>query len=300
MATDRHWDVIIIGGSYSGLSAAMALGRSLRKVCVVDSGLPCNRQTPHSHNFITHDGNRPADIAAKAREEVLKYDTVQMMSDTVTEAWPTNQGFEITTASGKLLTAIKILFATGVKDLMPDMPGIADCWGISVIHCPYCHGYEVRNKVTGIMGNGPVLFDFAKLVYNLTKNLTLFTNGPSELTSEQHQKLQESCIKIIEKPISAVIHENGQIIKLEFTDGDNQAVEALYARLPFEQHSAIPARLGCELTEMGHLKVDAFQRTNIKGVYACGDNTTPMRSVAAAVASGNMAGAAINKELTEE
>ena len=126
---DNRYEVIIIGGSYSGLSAAMALGRSLRRVLIIDSGLPCNRQTPHSHNFITQDGEKPAVIAQKAKDQVLKYDTVQFINGLAVKGEKTGEGYVITTDKGDSFTAKKLIFATGVKDIMPDIPGLADCWG---------------------------------------------------------------------------------------------------------------------------------------------------------------------------
>ena len=142
---EAEFEVIIIGGSYSGLAAAMALGRSVRRVLIIDSGAPCNRFTPHSHNFITHDGEVPAVISAKAKAQVLAYPTVQFQEGIVTKADKTAQGFTVTTASGATYTAKKLFIATGVKDILPEINGLAACWGVSAIHCPYCHGYEYRN-----------------------------------------------------------------------------------------------------------------------------------------------------------
>lgn len=166
----KHFEVIIIGGSYSGLSAAMSLGRSLRQVLVIDSGLPCNRQTPHSHNFITQDGEKPAVISAKAKLQVDIYKTVQFYNGLAVKALKTESGFEIETESGVVFTSRKVLFATGVKDLLPEIEGFAACWGISVLHCPYCHGYEVKNEKTAIIANGEMGFEYAKLISNWTKD----------------------------------------------------------------------------------------------------------------------------------
>ncbi len=181
----KHFDVIIVGGSYSGLSAAMSLGRSLRQVLVIDSGLPCNRQTPHSHNFITQDGEVPTVISAKAKLQVDFYKTVQFFNGLAVQANKTKVGFEIKTDSGEVFTSKKVLFATGVKDLLPEIKGLAECWGISVLHCPYCHGYEVKTEKTAIIANGEMAFEYAKLISNWTKDLRLLTNGKSALTSEQ-------------------------------------------------------------------------------------------------------------------
>ncbi|MCS3871111.1 thioredoxin reductase [Chryseobacterium ginsenosidimutans] len=170
---EQNFDVIIIGGSYSGLSAAMALGRSLRKVLLIDSGKPCNRQTRHSHNFITHDGKTPKEISDLAKEQVLKYETVKFHNGIVVKTSKNNEGFEIETESNEKFYAKKLILASGIKDIMPNIPGFAECWGISVIHCPYCHGYEVKGKATGILSNGDIAFDFSKLVFNLTKETDL-------------------------------------------------------------------------------------------------------------------------------
>ncbi|UMQ43825.1 NAD(P)/FAD-dependent oxidoreductase [Chryseobacterium sp. Y16C] len=296
---ENKFDVIIIGGSYSGLSAAMALGRSLRNVLIIDSGKPCNRQTPHSHNFITHDGKTPKEISELAKAQVLEYKTVEFHNGAVAKMKKESEGFTIKTETGEEFNTKKLILASGIKDLMRNISGFAECWGISVIHCPYCHGYEVRGEVTGIMANGDLAFDFTKLVYNLTKDVTLFTNGKSTLTEEQTEKLHQNKINIIEDEIENILHENGYIQKVIFKSGKEVSLKALYAKIGFEQNINTED-LGIELNENGFIKVDMMQKTNVPGVFACGDNVTMMRSVANAVAQGNFAGAVVNKELSEE
>jgi thioredoxin reductase len=294
------FEVIIIGGSYAGLAAATTLGRALRKVLVIDGGKPCNRQTPHSHNFLTRDGETPAAIADKAKEQLTTYKTVQTVTDFVIDGSKYQNGFKILTLDGHTYTAQKLLFATGITDVMPQIMGFAKCWGISVIHCPYCHGYEVHHQPTGFLGNGDVGFEFAKIISNWTDELTLFTNGQSTLTVEQVQKLNANHIKIVEGEVQSIVHENGRM-KSVLLKGDQQyPLTAMYARLPFVQHSDLPKQLGCEFTAAGHIAVDGFNRTNVPGVYAAGDNVSPMRSVAVAVAGGVMVGATINKDMIEE
>lgn len=296
----KAFDVIIIGGSYAGLSAAMALGRSVRRVLVIDSGKPCNKQTPYSHNFITQDGEKPAEISRKAKEQVLKYETVEFHIGVAVDGKKTENSYEITTEDGATFQGKKLLFASGVKDLMPDIKGFSECWGISVIHCPYCHGYEVKKERTGILANGGVAEHIAKLVLNLTKELTIFTNGKAAFTQEQTDKLIQNKIQIVEKEIDSLQHENGKIQHIVFKDNSTFELKALYARPAIEQCCKIPASLGCEITELGFIKVDMFQRATIPNVFACGDNTTFIRSVANAVGQGNLAGAAINSVMTEE
>ncbi len=300
MTNTKNFDVIIIGGSYSGLSAALSLGRSLRQVLIIDSGKPCNEQTPHSHNFLTHDGETPQSIASKAREEVSKYETIHFHAGLAVRGEKTDSGFEITTEAGESFTAKKLIFATGVRDIMPEIEGISECWGISVIHCPYCHGYEVRGEKTGLLANGEIAFEFSKMVHHLTKDLTIFTNGKSTMTDEQTHQLKNKGIQIIETEIASLKHTAGQIEALVFKDGTSINLKALYAKLPFEQHSDIPEKMGCAFSPSGHIQVDVFQKTSIPGVFACGDNTTQMRSVSNAVAAGGFAGAMTNKELIDE
>ena len=294
------FDVIIIGGSYAGLSAAMALGRALRNVLIIDSGKPCNRRTPHAHNLITHDGNKPATIAKHALQQVLKYPTVRLRKGIAAKAFKQSDLFKIETEQGEIFTSRKVLFATGIVDTMPTIPGFAECWGISVLHCPYCHGYEVRNEPTAIFANGEVAFEFAKIISNWTKELTLLTNGPSQLTPQQTADLSRNNIRINERPLKEVVHEGAYISKVAFNDGTNLAINAMYAKLAFEQHSNLPQTLGCELTEAGFIKIDEMQSTSVNGVFAAGDNTTMFRSLSIAIAAGNKAGALINHQLIQE
>jgi thioredoxin reductase len=300
MTNSNNFDVIIIGGSYAGLSAAMSLGRALRKVLIIDSGKPCNRQTPHSHNFLTRDGQTPAQLSALAKEQVMNYKTITFYEGLAIKAAKTANGFEIHTLSGDHFSAGKLVFASGVRDIMPPIDGFAECWGITAIHCPYCHGYEVKHERTGILANGDGAFEYAKLISNWTKDLTIFTNGPSTLTEEQTAKIRSHHINIVEKEIGSFEHDKGYLRRVLFKDGSDFPLKAVYSKPQYEQHSDIPAALGCELTETGLLKVDAMQRTTVPGVYACGDNASAMRSVANAVAAGSFAGAALNKEMVEE
>lgn len=301
MKQDLAFDTIILGGSYAGLSAAMALGRSLRSVLVIDNGKPCNRQTPHSHNFLTQDGKTPAEIAAVAREQVAQYDTVQFLSDSVVTASSSDDIFTVTTSTQNQYQAKKIIIASGIRDIMPEIPGFAACWGISVIHCPYCHGYEFRGKRNGILvpEDPAAALHLSGLVKNLSDDVTLFTNGRNPFDDEQLLNFKNRNIQINSDKITEIIHQNGNIEHLAFDNGETVALDALYARVPFDLHHDIAEQLSCSKTEMGLLQVDAFQKTTVSGVYACGDNCNPMRSVATAVYTGNLAGAMVNMALCE-
>jgi len=237
---------------------------------------------------------------AKAKLQVHFYKTVQFFNGIAIEVTKTKDGFEIKTNSGETFTSKKMLFATGVKDLLPEVKGLAECWGISVLHCPYCHGYEVKTEKTAIIANGEMAFEYAKLISNWTKDLRLLTNGKSTITWEQKEILQKHQIEIIEEEIESLEHENGNVTQVIFKNQSKTTVKAIYFRAPFEQHCSLPEALGCDLTEQGLIKVDMMQRTTIPGVYASGDCVIQARSVAMAVSSGSFAGAAINKELIDE
>lgn len=296
----KEFEVIIIGGSYAGLSTAMSLGRSLRNTLIIDAGRPCNRQTPRAHNYLTQDGSTPKEISDIATSQVSKYDSVKFYEGLAVKVQKIKNYFEITTLKGDVFTAKKLVLATGIKDLMPGIKGFSECWGISVVHCPYCHGYEIRNKKTAIIANGERAFHLASLVNNLTQEIIILTSGKKDFDENQLEKLKQYQIQIIEKEISTIEHQNGQLEKVVFKDGSSKYIESAYASIPFELNSNIPKELGCNLTEHGHIEVNFMQKTTVEGVFACGDNSAMMRSVAIAVSSGNISGAVINNELTQE
>jgi len=300
MKKEKQFDVIIIGGSYSGLAVGMALGRALRNVLIIDAGDPCNKQTPHSHNFLTNDGKTPKEIATIAKQQVRMYGTVSFVGGLATTGIKTTNGFEVQIQTGETFSSRKLIFATGIKDTMPDIPRFAESWGISVLHCPYCHGYEVRQQKTGILANGDAGYELSSLISNWTNDLTLYTNGKSTLSDDQRAKLGKHKISIVEAEIDKLENEIGYIKNIVFTDGTKSPLKALYAKLPFVQHSSIPQALGCELTQEGYIQVDPAQKTSVQGVYACGDNTTRMRTVANAVSTGTTTALMVNKELIEE
>lgn len=300
MTANKQFDVIIIGGSYSGLAAAMALGRALKNVLIIDNGNPCNAQTPFSNNFLTQDGKPPAEIVSLGKQQLEKYNTIAFFKGLATDIKKTKNGFEVQVALGETFEAKKLIFATGIRDILEGTEGLAACWGISVLHCPYCHGYEVRNEKTGILGNGDHGYELAKLISNWTGDLTLFTNGASKLTTEQTQKLEKHGIKIVKEEVEGLEHSDGYIQNILFKDGTKRPLKAMYTRSLFEQHCPLLELLGCELSEEGYVKVDPFQETNIQGAYACGDNVSRMRTVANAVAMGTATGMTVSKILIFE
>ena len=296
----KHYDVIIIGGSNSGLAAAMALGRALKNVLVIDNVNPCNKQTPYSHNFLTQDGIAPFTISIKAREQVEKYPSVSFLKDTVITGSKITNGFKVITYGKVEISASKLIFATGIRDMLPEIKGISDCWGISVLHCPYCHGYEVKNETTGIIANGESGFEMIKLISNWTKDLALYTNGPSTLNDKQTELLLIHRIKIDERKISEVIHSSGYAESIKFANNESTKVTAIYLKAPFEQQSKVPVMIGCQLNDEGYLVTNQLQETTIAGIYSCGDNSSKMRTVANAVGTGTTAGISASKAIIME
>lgn len=294
------FEVIIIGGSYAGLSAALALGRAKRKVLIVDAGKPCNRQTPYSHNLLTHDGDQPANISAEAKAEVLKYPTIELIDGMVISAVKESDGFKVTIKNGHSFSARKLLISTGLKDVLPNIKGFAQCWAISIVHCPYCHGYEISDEKIGLLMNGDNAFEMAKNLNHWNKDLTILTNGKSQLTKEQTEKLASKSIKIVEDEIAEFEHTDGILKNVVFSDGEKLALKAIYARAEVQQHVDFDVQLGLELTELNTIKVDEQQQTTARGVYAAGDCTTLMRSLSVIIASGSLAAIMINKEMISE
>lgn len=295
----KTFEIIIIGGSFSGLSAAMVLGRSLRKVLIIDEAKPCNIHTPFSHNLLTQDGKTPSEILNIAREQVKLYKNIHFYNGRVINVVKFDNHFEVHTNMGISYSCNNIILATGLKDVLPKTNGFRECWGKSIIHCPYCHGYEVRNEKTGIISNGEKAFHFAQLIFNWSKKLTLFTNGPSTLTHEQLNLLKSHKITIIEDQIIGFEHKNGQLKNVILPDSIIK-LTTIYTRPEFKQTNDIAYSLGCEFTEEGLIKTDIFQRTTIKNVFACGDNSSPLRSLSQSIATGNLAGTILNNQLIQE
>jgi thioredoxin reductase len=293
-------DVIIVGGSFAGLSAALALGRSSRNVLIIDNNEPCNKQAPRAHNFLTWDNSKPCDIISKGKEDVKKYETVKFINGLAAGARQISNGFEVVLDNGERYETKKLLFATGVKDVMPDIPGLRESWGISVLHCPYCHGFEVKNKSTAVLGNGINAFDVCMVLTQWTKDIRLLSNGKADLSDEQQFRLKKHGIQIIEKEVESIRHKGGQVETVHFKDKSNLTIPVVYAKLKFEQHCDIPEKLGCKMKDDGYIDVDECKKTSMYGVYAAGDNTSKGRTISFAIAAGTVAGMMINGELSSE
>lgn len=296
----KQIEVIIIGGSFAGLSAALTLGRSLTPTLVIDAGNPCNAPTPHAHNLLTHDGKIPAEISMLGKKDVEKYDHVEFLHDTVLSIQQTSQGFELQTLGALNLSAQQIIFASGVKDILPEIPGFAQCWGKTIIHCPYCHGYEAKDTKAGIFGKGEQAFEKAKMIYHWNKNLSLFANGPHELTLQQLKVLEQMSIPVVEKKITSFKEDKGILQGIKFTNDEFIPLANLYAIIPTQQPHTLASSMGVDISEGGHITTNEFQMTNIPNILAAGDGTTPMRSLSQAIAQGNIAGVVANRNYLQK
>jgi len=297
----KQYEVIIIGGSYAGLSAAMSLGRARRKVLVIDYNDPCNVKAPQSHNFLSRDGEPPQQILAQAREQVNNYSSVELKEGIAVNLNSINAvKHEITLADGTQFISQKVILASGLQDTIPAIEGFQECWGKSIIHCPYCHGYEFSDRKTGIFIEPNHAVEMVKLLSNWSNQLIVFPKSKNGLDNYTIQFLNEKEVEVVYGSIQEVIHEDGKIKGLLMDDETEISLEVLYARLPIKQKSPIIEEIGCNMTEQGLIATDDFGETSIKGIYAVGDCTHPLRSIATAVYTGNIAGAMLTNTIVEE
>lgn len=293
------FDVLIVGGSVAGLSAAIYLGRMRRQTLVVDSGQPCNRFSHASHGFLTRDGVEPATLLEIAREQLQAYPTVTLQAGLVTAIDATAEGFRATLADGNTVAARKVLLAMGVRDHLPPLTNVEQFWGRSVFHCPYCDGWEMRDQPLAAQGNGASALHRTKLLLNLTDDLVICTDGTATFAAEEQQFLSARNVRIIETPLTGIEGTCEQMHTLHFADGSRLARRALFINLRTSQHTDLAQSLGCTLDEMGLVQVDTQGHTNVAGVYAAGDMTSLMRAVIFATSQGAAAGIWINVALME-
>ena len=285
-------DVIIVGGSYAGISAAFMLGRARRSVLVLDAGQRRNRFAESSHGFLGQDGESPAAIAEKGKREVLAYPTVTWEETFVKSVERTAEGFVLDgTYHGK-----RLVLATGVVDELPAIPGLSDRWGKSVFVCPYCHGYELDRGDLGVLATNPMSAHHAMMVSDWGRTTTFFLTGAAEPKEEELALLAKRNIVIERTPVSSV----DGAITVHLADGRAVPLAGLFLGTRIRFAAPLAEQLGCTLDEGPFgpiLKVDPMKQTSVPNVFACGDAAAMMNSVAIAVADGAMAGAAAHRSL---
>jgi thioredoxin reductase len=299
MESDRY-DVVVVGGSFAGLAAAMQLARARRRVLVVDSGRPRNRFAHASHGFLGQDGRAPADIFATGRAEVLAYPTTAYLADEATHARATGDGFELDLASGSTVAARRLVLATGVADDLPDVPGLRERWGVSVLHCPYCHGYEVADRRFGVLTRSEMAVHQALLVTEWSADVTLFTNGAMQPDDEPRAALAARGVRIDERPVAALVGEGLELSAVRMEDGTMVPVDALFTQVRTRMASPLAEQLGCEIEEGPFgpmIRTDPRKLTTVPGVFAAGDTTRVPPNATLAAAEGVMAGFGAHQSL---
>lgn len=292
-------DTVIVGGSSAGLSAALVLGRSLRDVVVIDDHQPCNRFSHASHGFMTRDGVAPSELLQIAHKQLERYTTVAHKAATVRHIEKRDTGFEITSSDGSSLQARTILLATGLHDELPRLEGIDALWGKSVFHCPYCDGYEVRDRAIAVYGVDETALHQVMLMRNLTGKLTLCAGEGWTPTAAQRAKLARHGVHVVEQSITALESTGTQLEAVRFADGTRFSISALFIRPKTSHRTPFAHDLGCQVDARGVVQVDLRGRTSAAGVYAAGDLASPIRSVAIAVAQGAAAAYGINADLVD-
>ena len=293
-------DVVIIGGGTAGLSAALVLGRARRNVVVLDAGQPRNAPAAYAHGVFTREGTPPLELLHIARDQLRAYPSVQVREDTAGSVAAGTEAFHVTTVSGEPIRARKLLLAYGLADSLPDIAGLDQFWGESVLHCPYCHGWEVRDEPLAYIANGTVATEFGALLLGWSRDLVLCTNGPADLTAEQRQQLSRNGVEVREQRIISVEGEDRKLRAIQFEDGSVLLRSALFVRPDVSPRMDFSAVLGCDHTEAGFIRADDLGRTSVPGVFAAGDLVTPFQQVIRAAATGATAAAGINHSLAGE
>lgn len=290
------YDVVVVGGGAAGLSAALVLGRARRRVAIVDAGTPRNAPAAHMHGFLSRDGMPPADLLAAGRAEVRRYG-VELLDDRVVGV---TAGFTLQLACGGTLTARRLLLAMGAVDALPDMPGAQERWGRDFLHCPYCHGWEVRDQPVGVIGVGPGSVDHAQLLRQWSDDVAFFVHD-SAITDTERTELQARGIRVIEGRVARLSVVDDRLDAVVLTDGRAVRRAAVFIRPTLRaRRDGLVESLGCRVDEAGLLDVDATGRTSVPGVWAAGNAANPRAQVITAAGEGSAAAIAMNADLVEE
>lgn len=289
-------DVIIVGGGVAGLSAALVLGRSRRSTLVVDDGKPRNAPSPEAHSMFTRDGTEPVELLRIARQQLAPYGTVELRQGRVISVSGHADMFSVRLDGGEEVDGRRILLAPGVRDILPAIDGLSALWGRGVLHCPYCHGWEVRDEPFALYASGSVAMEMAPLLLQWSRDLLLCTGGVGELAEPDRETLTALGVRIIDTPVQR-LEGKGGLDRIVFTDGTAEARSALFLRPQQMLASDLPQQIGCEQTETGLIRIGADSQTSVAGVYAAGDATTPLQQIVVAAASGAQAAMMINRDL---
>ena len=295
------FDVIIIGGGPAGLSAALVLGRSRKRVLVCDAGKPGNAVSHAARGFLSRDGIAPAELLKIGREQLRPYKSVEIQLGEVIDAKHLGDYFQITFNNGTQYVSRKILLATGISYILPNIEGLAPLWGSSVFHCPYCYGWEMRDQPLAIYGKGQIGFEFALALTGWSRDLILCSDGSADLSSEQLQELQQHKIQIFEDKIVKLESKDDVLTGIVFANGKVIPRRGIFLPTQKQQNTNLAAKLGCKLTSLGTVEVDENKQSSVPGLYVAGDaSISPLSQVVIAAADGTTAAFFITYILTKE
>ncbi|WP_088286431.1 NAD(P)/FAD-dependent oxidoreductase [Kineosporia sp. A_224] len=299
------FDVAVIGGGAAGLSAALVLTRARRQVVVIDGGRPRNAPAAHMQGFLGSDGLPPAALLAAGRAEVAGYggrlvdgEVVDLRADRA-EGTHARPGFTIGLADGSTLQARRVLVTTGLRDDVPDIPGVRERWGRDLLHCPYCHGYEVRDQPLGVLGGGPGALAHAHLVRQWSDDVVYFADGRT-LTADERQQLVARAVGIVDAPVTRLVVDDDRLTGVEVATGQVVPRAAVFVRPRFAPNDTLLTGLGCATRPDGWVVTDATGRTSVAGVWAAGNAVNPRAQVVTAAGEGSAAAIAVNNDLVDE
>ncbi|MES2415964.1 MAG: NAD(P)/FAD-dependent oxidoreductase [Pseudomonadota bacterium] len=296
------YDAIIVGGSFAGLAAALQLARARKNILVLDAGLPRNRFASHSHGVLAMDGRSGSDILADALSQLRAYPTAKIYAGKVASVTPEGGHFVVELEGGaRWFTSRRVLLATGVRDVLPDITGLKERWGSTVLHCPYCHGYELEQGAIGVLGISPMSVHLAAMVADWG-DVTLFTNNAFAPTEDERRIL--ALRKVTVEPVAIdALEGTAPALTIRLMDGRRLPLRGLFAGAGIEQASPLAGQLGCAMDEtpMGPLlRTDGFKQTTVPGVYAAGDAASMRQSISLAIGDGMLAGVSLHQSLIAE
>lgn len=293
------YDAIVVGGSFAGLSAAMQLARARRRVLVIDAGQPRNRFAEASHGFFGQDGKPPFDILREATRQLTAYPTVRIVRGEATGAAQVDGGFTVALHDGREEQAARLVLATGVRDELPPIPGMQERWGKTVLHCPYCHGYEVAGRALGVLANNPLFAHQAGLLPDWGPT-TLFTQGIFEPNAEEAEHLVARGVQVERTPVVELLGDAPGLDAVRLADGRIVPLQAIFTASKVHMASPLAEQLGCAFDEgpQGpYIRVGDKKETTVAGVYAAGDAAGPMHNATLASAGGVLAGVGAHQSL---
>ncbi|MBY4037688.1 NAD(P)/FAD-dependent oxidoreductase [Rhodococcus fascians] len=290
------YDTVVIGGGPAGLSAATLLARARRKVIVVDAEEPRNAPADHLHNFLSRDGSTPEELHRAGCEEVLRYGGEILRGRVI----GLDEGFEVRLEGGESRHSRSALVATGLRDELPDIPGVHEQWGSGALHCPYCHGYEVRDQPIAVVGgsNRPFTIHQASLIRQWSDDVVFFTNG-IELSENERLRLDARSVGIVDVPVARIVVQDGRVIGIELTNGTVVPRTVVFVGPTFVPNDALLRSIGCTRLDNGWVATDPTGLTSVDGLWAAGNVSDSPAQLINSAAAGSKAAIAINHYLLE-